>query len=330
MIATELYDGQGLGNQLWAYVACRSISEKLQLPYAILAPERFKGASFLDIDIGSSLEWAGPGEANSVVVSSFHERLYYDHELRYFASEFDEGVLDLPPNTRIEGLFQSEKYFFGNLALPKKYITIKSSFLEGDMVPEDCCVLNIRGGEYKRHKDLVLPKSYWLNAMRNMQDLHGIKRFLMVSDDPMYAKALFPSLPVLDGGVAECYVALHQANYLILSNTSFAYFPVKTSDNKVSVIAPMHWARHGNKYMRWASPANLYESWVWQDVDGSLHSYLDCVHIQARTSAYYRKNYYVCTSPCAVRSGLAKKFLPRWMVKLVKRGLSLLLPKHIG
>jgi len=52
MILTELYDGQGLGNQLWVYAACRSIAEKLQMPHKILSPDKFKGNSFLDIDFG--------------------------------------------------------------------------------------------------------------------------------------------------------------------------------------------------------------------------------------------------------------------------------------
>ena len=29
-------------------------------------------------------------------------------------------------------------------------------------------LLNIRGGE-KRHRELILPKSYWVNAIKNMK-----------------------------------------------------------------------------------------------------------------------------------------------------------------
>lgn len=330
MITTEFYDGQGLGNQLWVYVACRSIAEKLQLRHAILHPERFKGSSFLDIDFGWQDEWKNGNEAEMLVYSVFHERVFYDKELDYFASDFDENVLNLEPFTKIHGIFQSENYLFGDLAIPKKYIAVKTEFLEKKYVDDACCVLNLRGGEYKRHKNLILPKSYWQNAMRHIRDLFGIDRFLVVTDDRRYANALFPGLPVLHGGVADCYVALYQARYLILSNSSFSYFPVKTGVDKECVIAPMYWARFGNAYSRWASPANLYHSWMWQDVNGVLQTYEDCLQQQIATRDFYRNQYYLSTLPSAVyRSGI-RRYLPPWFKRSIKKGLSYLFPRRIG
>ena len=49
MIYVEFLEGQGLGNQLWNYVALRSISSKLGFGYEIINPENFKGKNFLDI-----------------------------------------------------------------------------------------------------------------------------------------------------------------------------------------------------------------------------------------------------------------------------------------
>lgn len=330
MITTELYDGQGLGNQLWVYAACRSIAEKLQLPYRILSPDKFKGSSFLDIDFGPEDMPQTDTETTKSALSTFYEQLFYDEELDHFSSHFDSAVLRLKPFTKIHGLFQSEDYFFGDLTLPKKYIKVKAIHLEKELVPDDCCVINLRGGEYKRHKNLILPKSYWHNAMRNMRNLFGIDKFTVVTDDPRYANALFPELPVLKGGITECYVALYQARYLILSNSSFSYFPVKTGIDKLFVIAPVHWARFGNKYSRWASPANLYQSWMWQDVNGLLHSYTDCLPEQLSTKAHYHDNYYVSTQPSAVMNPGIRGYLPAWLKKPIKKGLSFLLPKHIG
>lgn len=330
MIMTELYEGQGLGNQLWVYVACRSIAEKLQFQYRILSPDKFKGDSFLDIDCGPKDMPQTNAETTKSAISAFHERVFYDQELDYFSSDFDGAVLSLKPLTKIHGLFQSEDYLFGDLSLPKKYINIKAAHLENKLVPDDGCVINLRGGEYKRHKNLILPKSYWQNAMRNMRDLFGIDKFVVVTDDGRYADALFPELPVLQGGIAECYVALYQARYLILSNSTFSYFPVKTGIDKSFVIAPMHWARFGNKYSRWASPANLYQSWMWQDVNGLLHSYIDCLPEQLSTKMHYHDNYYVSTRPSAVMNPGIRGYLPTWLKKPIKRGLSLLFPMYIG
>jgi len=116
MIVTEFYEGQGLGNQLWVYAACRSIAEELGKQHLIVNPEVFKGHSFLDIDFGhaSNLE-SGCAPVNISAWNLFNEEIFFDPELDYFSSDFDRRVLTLQPNTRIHGLFQSERYFFGDL-----------------------------------------------------------------------------------------------------------------------------------------------------------------------------------------------------------------------
>ena len=47
MIITELYDGQGLGNQLWCYVTTRVIAKKNGYDFGIQSPEKFKGIYFI-------------------------------------------------------------------------------------------------------------------------------------------------------------------------------------------------------------------------------------------------------------------------------------------
>jgi len=42
MIATRFYNGQGLGNQLWAYVVTRTIALDLGYEYGIMSPEKFR------------------------------------------------------------------------------------------------------------------------------------------------------------------------------------------------------------------------------------------------------------------------------------------------
>ena len=143
------------------------------------------------------------------------------------------------------------------------YIGIKAEALAMSPVPAGTCVMNIRGGEYKRRARLRLaPRLLGRWDARYEGEVAGVDRFIIVTDDPPYAKALFPGIPVLEGGIAECYMALYFADFLILSNSSFAYFPTKTSTIKRCVIAPKYWARYGNQYSRWASPANLYRELV--------------------------------------------------------------------
>ena len=331
MIATEFLEGQGLGNQLWVYAACRSIADELGMPHKIFHQEKFKGHSFVDIDCGSCNTSSTKNEEELIGgLSLFNEEMFFDPDMGYFSSDFDQRVLRLKPNTKIHGLFQSEKYFFGDPSRAKKYIKLKPKYLATQLVDNNVCVINIRGGEYKRHKKLILPQSYWINAMRNMTELYGVKDFIAVSDDDRYVKALLPGVQILKGNMAEDFLALYQCKFAILSNSSWGYFPVKTGVEKTCVIAPMHWARFSNKYYRWASPANLYESWMWQDMQGSLYSYTDCLQSREITIAYYREHYYVSTTPSVVMNPGIRGRVPSWLKKPLKKVLSLFFPRHIG
>lgn len=324
MIITEFYDGQGLGNQLWVYVVTRTIAKKLQLPYLILAPERFKGKDFLDIDFGEIVETNEILEKISTnEIRFFKEIMYFDLELDCFSIDYDNKVLNLKPYTKIDGYFQSEKYFFEDLEFFKTFLPIKHNWLDKKYIEEDQCVLNIRGGEYKGTSSLILPKAYWENAMVNMMEkFPNIKEFVIVTDDAEYSSILFPNLKQIERGIAQSYIALYQARYLILSNSSFSYFPVKTQKNKPFVIAPMHWARFDNSYKRWASPANLYIDWMWQDAIGNLFSYEECITSYESTMEYYRINYNILTTSEITKRFkdplFFKKFIPNPLKKILK------------
>ena len=115
--------------------------------------------------------------------------------------------------------------------------------MKDNKIPNDICILNIRGGEYKRHKSLVVPISYWEGAIENFKTKFNIKKFIIVTDDYKYAKSLFPNLEVISGDVGACYAAIYNCKNIIVSNSSFSYFPCKTGLKK-NVIAPMFWVGH--------------------------------------------------------------------------------------
>ena len=52
MITTELYNGQGLGNQLWCYFVTGIIASKNGYEFGIQSPHKFKGKEFMSIDFG--------------------------------------------------------------------------------------------------------------------------------------------------------------------------------------------------------------------------------------------------------------------------------------
>lgn len=333
MIIIEFYDGQGLGNQLWVYAVMRYIARKLNMSFVVLSPEKFKAKDFLDIDYGENNKTDIMLKINNQEINYFKEKAFLDLDFYAFCIDYDSKVLDIKEFTKIDGYFQSEKYFFNDYEFVKTIFPIKSNLMNEKLVDEKTCILNIRGGEYTGNINLILPKSYWLNAMNNMKKLHKIEIFVIVTDDHEYSKRLFPELKIIKKGIAESYIALHQAKYLIVSNSSFSYFPIKTQKDKPCVIAPKYWARFNNEHKRWVSPANLYQDWFWQDYDGKLFSYHECLDEYEKNMNYYTNNYNVLVKDDILihfNSFSIKKYIPKGIKELLKMILPYELLKKIA
>ena len=331
ILAIRMQEGQGLGNQLWTYAAARSLSEALDASFLVLNPENFKGGGFLEIDTHINRNNTESSHKRADIDwTPFRERLYYDRELDYLSSGFDERLLKLQGNILLDGLLQSEAYFFGNTQKLANYIRINASSLKRVSLRPSSCILNLRGGEYKRHKRFLLPARYWHQAMDNMQRLATISEFVIVTDDPRYAKSLLPSLPIISGSVSDCYAAIHQAQHVVTSNSTFSYFPIKTSRTPKFVIAPQYWARHNSPLNRWASPANLYRDWWWQSREGSLYSFDQCSSDAASTEWLYQSMYNVNSIYQQKRIDALRSSLPLWLRKGSKQALSRFFPQHFG
>ena len=266
MILIEFKEGQGLGNQLWNYVTLRSVAKALSKDYKVLGYMNFKGSKFLEINEGKTNT-----NNEKSFQNIFYEELIYDKELKTIICDYDKSIFKIKDNTLIKGLFQSEKYLLPNRDIINEFIKIKPK----DYVPQNwdrICILNIRGGEYKRHRELILPKSYWVNAIKNMKKRNPNLKFRIVTDDKNYAKKLLPNIEIIGGNISSDFYALYKARFLIISNSSFSYFPIMLGEKPDYVIAPLYWSRYGNKYNKWSSPANCYEGWIWQNNEGKILS----------------------------------------------------------
>ena len=331
MIKIIFKNGQGLGNQLWLFAVAKSVSEKLEQDLFIEDFEKFKGKDFLILD------YISPQNKTNELYQSinindfkiFSERIYYDKQLKYFVSNFDEDILRISGDTILDGIFQSEKYFFNDLDKLKRYIKPIKSILEDNQISDDFCILNIRGGEYKRHKNFLLSKNYWENAILNFKNFFNIHKFKIVTDDFKYAKALFPNLEIIHGNISKCYCTIYNCKNIIVSNSSFSYFPCKTGVNK-NIIAPMYWARPVKNHGRWVSPGNIYKDWNWQDNEGLIHSYNDCLKIAEQTDDFYKKEFTVLINKKNIPSNGLFNFLPVFVKKFLKKILSYIFPKHFG
>ena len=93
----------------------------------------------------------------------------------------------------------------------------------------------------------------------------------------------------------DCTVAIiKNAKYLLLSNSSFAYFPAFTSTTVKYILAPKYWARHNVSNGYWASEQNIYEGWHYQDRRGRVFSAEECraqlQEYKEKAKAYRRLN----------------------------------------
>lgn len=282
MIITELYNGQGLGNQLWSYVVTRSLALDKGVDFGIMSPEKFKGNDFLDLDFGQKViggfgpEGGPPIELPTGILNYYVEKDTWHEVYKCDIRDFDENLLNIGDNTKIEGYFQSEKLILHRKSEIKKWLKVNPNYDCYDFSDENVCILNIRGGEYKGNSDLILPKQYWLNAIENMRRIKSDLEFIIITDDLMYTRNMLPEYKSFHFDIGKDYSIVKNAKYLILANSSFSFFPAWTSDTVKYVIAPKYWARHNISDGFWACAFNLYRDWMWQDRDGNLSTYDQC------------------------------------------------------
>ncbi len=323
MLILKFKKGQGLGNQLWNYVVIRSISDLNNFKFKILNFSDFKGKDFLDLEKENTNE-----VFEESLYNFYKEKLVFDNQLKCFINLFDKKVLDIKDNTILDGILQSEAYLKPNIDVINKYIKLKP-YTKNSTICSNTCILNLRGGEYKLHRELILPKSYWINAINNMKNLNNKLKFKIITDDYKYASHLLPQYEILKGDLKDDFTNLYSANYVILSNSSFGYFPVKLGKKPSIVIAPNQWARFGNNYNRWASPSNFYKDWSWQNSKGELIAEPEIkLSIMESKKIYASYNVYTCEE--SLKSFSFKKLIPLKTKKILKRIFSKIFPLLIG
>jgi len=240
MISTPFFSGMGLGNQLANYVTLRAIALDKGYDFGIMYPENFKGASFMNLDMGLPvIGGVIPVEGQPPTVLPEGIQSYYREEM-IGNGEYDPKIFELEDNTLIHGNLQGEKYFEKHKEKIKEWLKVEKIGMSDWQ-----CVINFRGGEYKYVPDFYLPQSYWNKAIEQMV-LKGVTYFVVVTDDVEEAKKYFPNFHISHEMKTD-YEVIASAKNLILSNSSFAWFPAWLGDAK-TIIAPKFWGRHNRGY----------------------------------------------------------------------------------
>jgi hypothetical protein len=283
MIVTEIYNGQGLGNQLWCYVTTRVIALDKGYDFGIKSPEKLKCSDFMQLDCGkpviggSGPEGGPPHELPEDIQYYYNERRLNHPENGVDIRTYDSNLVNIPDKTKIDGIMQDEKYISHRKAEIRKWLRVNEVFECNDYASDDTCVINFRGGEYVHIPKVFLPKQYWEDAVQYMLKINPNFRFVVITDDVQTAKKFFPSFEVHHFSIAKDYVVIKNASYLILSNSSFACLPAWLNENLKFCIAPKYWSQYNTSDGYWGCSYNLMSGWHYLDRSGQIFSYEACV-----------------------------------------------------
>lgn len=298
MIGTELLKGQGLGNQLFCYVTTRCIAMDNGLPFSILGGETVAnnihsncGMYFMNLDYGLPS------------VKEDYTQVYYEREDRIFMGScrhdlehgcyvtgLDEAMLHPADNILLMGNMQDERYYIRHKEEIRQWLKVREEYDCMEYSRENLCVLHLRCSDYLDEPALYLRKKYWTDGIRNMRKLNPNMEFMIITNDVKEAGKILPGIPAYNFDLAKDYSILKNARYLLLSNSSFAYFPAFTSTTVQYILAPKYWARHNVSDGYWASEQNIYEGWHYQDRSGAVFTAQECreeLQKYKQTSARY-------------------------------------------
>jgi hypothetical protein len=284
MIATEILKGQGLGNQLFCYIVTRCIALDRNLSFGIkdtgwIGDKRYNqnGIYWMNLDMGE------PVPENLLIYNEIDIRhktntCHHDMVNGCDIRSYDIGLSNVSDNTLIFGIMQDEKYFYHRKSEIKQWLRIKPEYDCFDFSDKDICILNFRGGEYVGYNELYLEREYWINAMENMKKYNPNLEFVVITDDVKSANLMLPELKSYHFDVGKDYAIIKNAHYLILSNSSFGFFPSFTNGNLKVAISPKYWARHNVSDGYWSTEQNLYSDYLWQDKKGNLFTKDECLN----------------------------------------------------
>lgn len=314
MLGIEMQEGFGLGNQLFFYVTTRCIAQDKGYGFSVLDPEHLAnnmhsdcGLYFMDLDMGVPS------------VKEDYKRVYHEKDTRLFAAnsrhdlthgayvtDTDRELFEVEDHTLLYGNFQAEEYFLSHKEEIKRWLTVKPEYDCREYSRENLCILHLRCSDYRGSPELYLRRKYWLDGMKQMKKIREDMEFMIITNDVKEAEKFLPGIPAYNFELAKDYSILKNARYLLLANSSFAYFPAFTSDTVQYILAPKYWARHNVSDGYWASEQNIYEGWHYMDRKGRVFTAEACrreLQDYKRTSKKYA---HIGEKPSGIRLAFMK------------------------
>lgn len=263
MIIGLFHPGSGVGNQLFRYIAVKTLALDKGYEFGMVGVPK---CDFLQLEPVKDIEAKVIYPDGRVIVPSmplWEEKKIIENGLDI--RSYDPEINFVVDNTVVDGEFQDIKYWGHRLNEIDEWLKV-----EPMEMPNNKCIINFRGGEYALFNDLFLPWTYWEEAIRIMRNEDPSMDFEVHTDDTVLARKFFPMFDVIENPVlghsrnsnmGYNWRALRHAKYMILSNSSFAILPALLNENAKKIIAPRYWARHNTK--QWVLPANYYKKFTY-------------------------------------------------------------------
>ena len=297
MIATELYNGQGFGNQLWVYAVTRIIADSKKCGFSILSKNEFKGKEFMDLDFGEDLGEYNSNEGPCNILPNgiknyYAEKKEIHSELNLDISRTDYKLFDVPNETKIDGNLQSTKYLKNKREDILKWFKI-NHFKNYDFLDENSCIIHLRCGDFYGQKDVFLPESYYRNAMSIIKKENEKVKFYCVTDQPNIARRVFSDIEVIGSsidGVEDNLMASHhfggsistdfsimsRVKYLIIPNSSFSWWAAYLNTESKMIIAPKYWSRFNISNGYWSTSDMIADEFLYLDREGKIFTPIEC------------------------------------------------------
>ena len=260
------------------YAITRVKSLELGTDFGIMHPEKFKGMNFIDLDFGRQIfggmgpEGGPPTELPNGIDYYYKEPILRHSITNQDITEIDPNFYALKDGTKIDGNFQNPAY----IGHHKEKIGQWFQPIVGDnqIYDDNLCIINFRGGEYRHMRDVFLPRSYWKKARQIMLELNPNMIFKVATDDYKLAANFFAKSEIMEQQMAYDYISVLRSKYLILSNSSFGWFPGWLNKNATLIIAPKYWWGYNNSEY-WSTGSIKTENFSYLDKHGKLSDQRD-------------------------------------------------------
>jgi hypothetical protein len=164
----------------------------------------------------------------------------------------------LPIKYVSQDFYQSEVFFrkeiVEKLRIKEKYIKEAENIINSFPKETEKVFIHIRRGDYVNlmflgQKGIVLPKSYYLKAIRELNKDLKNPIYIFLSDDPAYVSDCFENIEpkyISNNSIGVDLALMSLCEYGICSNSTFSWWGAYLMKNRKKVIFPKYW--YGWKY----------------------------------------------------------------------------------